>query len=136
MLPKQLECLGLANKPQMVSRFEEVYRQIWTHNGDHISRIYTGTGALGGGRSKVSINNATCWNILHWLKLVVCKEVCDTKELPVFSMLFVYAMINQQIKLLGFLHLLPDSCGLGCCIFTFIWLTHFFQRIHCMQNLH
>nr|KAG5702900.1 hypothetical protein BaRGS_034673 [Batillaria attramentaria] len=52
MLPRQLECLGLAAKPQMVSRFEEVYRQIWGHNGDHISRIYAGTGALGGGRSK------------------------------------------------------------------------------------
>ncbi|KAK7099032.1 synaptojanin-1-like [Littorina saxatilis] len=52
ILPKMLECLGLASKPQMVGRFEEVYRQIWQHNGDHISRIYAGTGALGGGRSK------------------------------------------------------------------------------------
>ena len=55
ILPRQLECLGLASKPQMVGRFEEVYRQIWQHNGDHISRIYAGTGALGGGRSKVSL---------------------------------------------------------------------------------
>ncbi|CAL1535444.1 unnamed protein product, partial [Lymnaea stagnalis] len=54
MLVKQLEALGLAAKPQMVGRFEEVYKQIWVHNGDHISRIYTGTGALGGGRSKYS----------------------------------------------------------------------------------
>uniref|UniRef100_A0A2C9JV86 phosphoinositide 5-phosphatase n=1 Tax=Biomphalaria glabrata TaxID=6526 RepID=A0A2C9JV86_BIOGL len=54
MLIKQLEALGLSAKPQMVGRFEEVYKQIWVHNGDHISRIYTGTGALGGGRSKYS----------------------------------------------------------------------------------
>ena len=53
MLHKQLQALGLAEKPQMVGRFEEVYKQIWVHNGDHMSRIYTGTGALGGGRSKV-----------------------------------------------------------------------------------
>ena len=53
MLHRQLEALGLASKPQMIGRFEEVYKQIWVHNGDHISRIYTGTGALGGGRSKV-----------------------------------------------------------------------------------
>ena len=26
---------------------------MWTNNGDHVSRIYAGTGALGGGRSKV-----------------------------------------------------------------------------------
>ncbi|XP_063401650.1 synaptojanin-1-like isoform X1 [Mytilus trossulus] len=54
ILPKQLECLGLYNKPQMISRFEEIYKQIWTLNGDHCSRIYAGTGALGGGRSKYS----------------------------------------------------------------------------------
>lgn len=28
---------------------------MWALNGDHISRIYAGTGALGGGRSKVRI---------------------------------------------------------------------------------
>ena len=38
----------------MMSRFTEVYKQMWSLNGDHISRIYAGTGALGGGRSKVS----------------------------------------------------------------------------------
>ena len=53
ILLRQLESLGLAGKPQMVSRFVEIYKQIWTLNGDHISKIYAGTGALGGGRSKV-----------------------------------------------------------------------------------
>nr|XP_022328766.1 synaptojanin-1-like isoform X2 [Crassostrea virginica] len=54
MLPRQLESLGLAEKQQMVSRFLDIYRQIWSANGDHVSRIYAGTGALGGGRSKYS----------------------------------------------------------------------------------
>lgn len=53
MLPRQLESLGLAEKQQMVLRFLDIYRQIWSANGDHVSRIYAGTGALGGGRSKV-----------------------------------------------------------------------------------
>ena len=53
MLPKQLESLDLAGKAQMVGRFQEVYKQMWTNNGDHVSRIYAGTGAMGGGRSKV-----------------------------------------------------------------------------------
>ncbi|ESO01264.1 hypothetical protein HELRODRAFT_157228 [Helobdella robusta] len=52
VLNQQLEDLGLISKPQMRSRFEEVYRSMWMANGDHISRIYAGTGALGGGRSK------------------------------------------------------------------------------------
>ncbi|XP_046576980.1 LOW QUALITY PROTEIN: synaptojanin-1-like, partial [Haliotis rubra] len=54
ILPKQIENLGLSNKPQMLSRFQEVYKQIWGLNGDHVSKIYAGTGALGGGRSKYS----------------------------------------------------------------------------------
>ena len=54
MLHRQLSALGLADKPQMVSRFTDIYKQIWSANGDHVSRIYAGTGALGGGRSKVS----------------------------------------------------------------------------------
>jgi len=45
----------LAGKAQMVSRFTEVYKQMWMLNGDHVSRIYAGTGALGGGRSKVGV---------------------------------------------------------------------------------
>ncbi len=53
LLPRQLDQLGLANKQQMVSRFVELYKQMWSLNGDHVSRIYAGTGALGGGRSKV-----------------------------------------------------------------------------------
>ncbi|XP_022094958.1 synaptojanin-1-like isoform X2 [Acanthaster planci] len=48
MIPRQLEAFGLVNKPQMLSRFEEVYRNIWGLNGDHVSRIYAGTGALEG----------------------------------------------------------------------------------------
>ena len=52
VLTQQLEQLGLHNKPQMMSRFSEVYKQMWHMNGDHVSRMYAGTGALGGGRSK------------------------------------------------------------------------------------
>lgn len=83
ILPRQLECLGLASKPQMVGRFEEVYRQIWQHNGDHISRIYAGTGALGGGRSKVSL--VTCWLAC----LLVCLLVCCL-SVGWFASLIVY----------------------------------------------
>lgn len=61
MLEKQMESLGFAGKPQMCSRFEEVYKQIWTENGDHVSRIYAGTGAMGGGRSKVSRLKKDCF---------------------------------------------------------------------------
>ncbi|XP_030648320.1 synaptojanin-1 [Chanos chanos] len=48
MLPKQLEDMGLTEKPQLVARFQEVFRTMWSVNGDSISKIYAGTGALDG----------------------------------------------------------------------------------------
>lgn len=48
MLPKQLEAMGLTEKPQLVARFQEVFRTMWSVNGDSISKIYAGTGALDG----------------------------------------------------------------------------------------
>uniref|UniRef100_A0A3Q3WVC7 Synaptojanin-1 n=1 Tax=Mola mola TaxID=94237 RepID=A0A3Q3WVC7_MOLML len=47
-LPKQLEEMGLTEKPQLVARFQEVFRTMWSANGDSISKIYAGTGALDG----------------------------------------------------------------------------------------
>ena len=54
MLTKQLEALGLAEKPQLVTRFQEVFRSMWSVNGDSISKIYAGTGALEG-KAKVDL---------------------------------------------------------------------------------
>lgn len=48
MLSQQLEFLGLTSKQGMLSRFQEAFRTMWAQNGDHISRIYLGTGALDG----------------------------------------------------------------------------------------
>ena len=47
-----------------MSRFVEVFKQMWVMNGDHLSRLYAGTGALGSGRSKVSTTALTCY-IVH-----------------------------------------------------------------------
>lgn len=50
----QLNLLNLMEKQQMITRFEEVFRQMWINNGNEISKIYAGTGAIQGG-SKVTI---------------------------------------------------------------------------------
>lgn len=52
MLNEQVQQLGLADKT--MSRFEEVFRQMWVNNGNEVSKIYAGTGAIQGG-SKVII---------------------------------------------------------------------------------
>ncbi|XP_043464476.1 synaptojanin-1 [Leptopilina heterotoma] len=48
MLSKQLSLLNIFEKQQMVSRFEEVFRQMWINNGNEVSKIYAGTGAIQG----------------------------------------------------------------------------------------
>lgn len=53
MLGEQVKIIGLADKKQTISRFEEVFRQMWVNNGNEVSKIYAGTGAIQGG-SKVS----------------------------------------------------------------------------------
>ncbi|KAI5696372.1 hypothetical protein M8J75_012104 [Diaphorina citri] len=52
ILLKQLHLLNLVDKAQIISRFEEVFRQMWVNNGNEVSKIYAGTGAIQGG-SKV-----------------------------------------------------------------------------------
>lgn len=54
MLAKQLQAMQLIDKKQTISRFEEVFKQMWINNGNEISKIYAGTGAIQGG-SKVLI---------------------------------------------------------------------------------
>ena len=41
--------LGLTDKPNIVSRFEEMFKQMWINNGNELSKMYAGTGALQGG---------------------------------------------------------------------------------------
>ena len=45
----QLMDLGLTDKPNIVSRFEEMFKQMWINNGNELSKMYAGTGALQGG---------------------------------------------------------------------------------------
>lgn len=49
MLAIQLMLLQCIDKKQNVNRFEEVFKQMWVNNGNEISKIYAGTGAIQGG---------------------------------------------------------------------------------------
>ncbi|XP_055533373.1 synaptojanin-1 [Wyeomyia smithii] len=45
-----LQMSALSDKKQQISsRFEEVFRQMWINNGNEVSKIYAGTGAIQGG---------------------------------------------------------------------------------------
>lgn len=49
ILAKQLQVMQLVDKQQTISRFEEVFKKMWINNGNEISKIYAGTGAIQGG---------------------------------------------------------------------------------------
>ncbi|BES93669.1 phosphoinositide 5-phosphatase [Nesidiocoris tenuis] len=49
VMMKQLEMLDLLEKQQSIARFEEVFKQMWVDNGNEVSKIYAGTGAIQGG---------------------------------------------------------------------------------------
>lgn len=49
ILSKQLQVMNLIEKKQTITRFEEVFKQMWMNNGNAISKIYAGTGAIQGG---------------------------------------------------------------------------------------
>ncbi|THD20455.1 Synaptojanin-1 [Fasciola hepatica] len=55
VLPRMLACFEMVNKGQSLPafRFTDSLRQLWQLNGDQVSRIYAGTGALGSGRSRL-----------------------------------------------------------------------------------
>ncbi|KAF8790383.1 synaptojanin-1-like [Argiope bruennichi] len=48
VLKQQLKALGISDQPQIISRFNEVFKQMWIQNGDQVSKMYAGTGALEG----------------------------------------------------------------------------------------
>ncbi|XP_065051378.1 synaptojanin-1-like [Rhopilema esculentum] len=48
VLVDQLASIGLTDK-SIPSRFQEVYKSMWLQNGDQISKLYSGTGALDSG---------------------------------------------------------------------------------------
>ena len=52
-LHKMLEIMGVANNGVIVHRFTVKLEEMWKDNGNRISNIYAGTGALQG--SKVSL---------------------------------------------------------------------------------
>ncbi|XP_035233587.1 synaptojanin-1-like [Stegodyphus dumicola] len=48
VLKQQISALEITDQPQIISRFNEVFKQMWIQNGDQVSKMYAGTGALEG----------------------------------------------------------------------------------------
>ena len=63
MLPLMLARMKLDEKENIVSRFEDGFKQMWVNNGNALSKLYAGTGALsqvrqqGGCQAEDNISN-------------------------------------------------------------------------------
>ena len=53
MLSSQLASMKLNEKENIVARFEDGFKQMWVNNGNALSKLYAGTGALSQGGSKL-----------------------------------------------------------------------------------
>ncbi len=48
LLRHQLKAFNLVNFDKDLNKFREVFTQMWVNNGDNLSKIYAGTGAIQG----------------------------------------------------------------------------------------
>ena len=53
VLASQLASMKLDEKENIVSRFQDGFKQMWVNNGNALSKLYAGTGALSQGGSKL-----------------------------------------------------------------------------------
>ena len=74
-----------------MARFQEVFRTMWTVNGDSVSKIYAGTGALDG-KAKVLTEGFQCASLSM---VVVWLNDCSTVKglLDDFSSVFYKTLL-------------------------------------------
>jgi len=88
VLLKQLNALGIELKPQVIERIEEGYRNIWIKNGDQLSRIYAGTGALEG-KSKLKDSTLSVARTIQ-------NNLFDTSKQEAFDLLLTPKYVTNQ----------------------------------------
>ncbi|RWS07386.1 synaptojanin-1-like protein [Dinothrombium tinctorium] len=88
ILMKQMSVLSLFDKPQLISRFEEVFKNMWIQNGDQISRIYAGTGALEG-KNKLKDSTLSVARTIQ-------NNLLDTSKQEAMDILLIGKSLNNE----------------------------------------
>ncbi|CAH8588644.1 unnamed protein product [Schistosoma rodhaini] len=91
-----LMSLGVNVKDQhnVINRFVDGIKQLWQQNGDHVSRIYAGTGALGSGRSKLRDAQRTAVRTIQ-------HSFFDSAKQEAMHMLLSNSSLQGWMKLVG-----------------------------------
>ncbi|GAV00951.1 hypothetical protein RvY_11731 [Ramazzottius varieornatus] len=90
VLNEQLKSAGFGDKPQVLSRFQQLFADLWTQNGDHVSRIYAGTGALDG-KSKLKDGARSVSRTLQ-------NNLFDTSKQEAMDILLAGALLNTEVS--------------------------------------
>lgn len=89
MLNEQIIALGLSDKKQSTSRFEEIFRQMWINNGNEISKIYAGTGAIQGGSKLMDGARSAARTIQN--------NLLDSSKQEAIDILLVGSTLNSEL---------------------------------------
>ncbi|CAK1540447.1 unnamed protein product [Leptosia nina] len=90
MLSIQLMLLQCIDKKQNVNRFEEVFKQMWINNGNEISKIYAGTGAIQGGSKLIDGARSAARTIQN--------NLLDNSKQEAIDILLLGSTLNSELS--------------------------------------
>ncbi|XP_038214711.1 synaptojanin-1 [Zerene cesonia] len=90
MLAIQLMLLQCIDKKQNVNRFEEVFKQMWINNGNEISKIYAGTGAIQGGSKLIDGARSAARTIQN--------NLLDNSKQEAIDILLLGSTLNSELS--------------------------------------
>ncbi|KAI1286204.1 Synaptojanin-1 [Halotydeus destructor] len=107
MLGRQLQSIGLTEKPQISARFFETYTNMWIQNGDQCARIYAGTGAMEG-KSKIKDSTLSVARTIQ-------NNLLDNNKQEAIDILLMGKALNNEyadrarsLLSLNYMHLPPN----------------------------
>ncbi|CAH2244759.1 synaptojanin-1 [Pararge aegeria] len=90
MLAIQLMLLQCIDKKQNVNRFEEVFKQMWINNGNEVSKIYAGTGAIQGGSKLIDGARSAARTIQN--------NLLDNSKQEAIDILLLGSTLNSELS--------------------------------------
>ncbi|KAL1129891.1 hypothetical protein AAG570_012835 [Ranatra chinensis] len=89
VLQKQLQLLKLNDKQQIISRFEEVFRQMWLNNGNEVTKIYVGTGMIHSGSKLMDGARSAGWSMQN--------HFSDNSKQEAIDVLLLGSTLNSEL---------------------------------------
>lgn len=93
-----LEYLGVSNNGVIVQRFTSKLEEMWKDNGNRISQIYAGTGALQGSKVCVTLSLFLHLILEYFTLKPTCRMIVATRIARVIQALQDYIVLARYTK--------------------------------------